>query len=75
MFDWSKRLEAERNPGRVGGVWVFRGTRLPVSAQFENLEAGASPAQFVEWFSGASLDQVNAVQKFVQRESSSSAIH
>ena len=75
MFDWSKCSEVERNPGRVSGVWVFRGTRLPVSALFENLESGASPAQFVEWFSGASLEQVNAVLKFVAQESSSLALH
>lgn len=25
-------------PGKVSGAWVFRGTRVPVSAIFENLK-------------------------------------
>ncbi|WP_416236407.1 DUF433 domain-containing protein [Spirulina sp. CCNP1310] len=32
----------ERDPHRVSGAWVFKGTRVPVSAFFENLKDGAS---------------------------------
>jgi predicted nuclease of predicted toxin-antitoxin system len=32
----------ERNPEKVSGAWVFRGTRVPVVALFENLKDGAS---------------------------------
>ncbi|MBA2412049.1 MAG: DUF433 domain-containing protein [Burkholderiaceae bacterium] len=46
----------ERDGERVSGAWVFRGTRVPVSAHFENLEDGAVAAQFVQWFPGVSLD-------------------
>lgn len=42
----------ERDPFRVSGAWVFRETRVPGSAPFENLKAGASIEQFVEWFQG-----------------------
>ena len=28
----------ERDPQKMSGVWVFRGTRVPVSALFENPE-------------------------------------
>jgi uncharacterized protein (DUF433 family) len=28
----------ESIPGKVGGAWVFRGTRLPVATMIENLE-------------------------------------
>jgi uncharacterized protein (DUF433 family) len=31
----------ESIPGKVSGVWVLRGSRMPVFAIFENLEAGA----------------------------------
>lgn len=61
MIDLSTCSAVERDPGRVGGVWVFRGTRVPVAALFENLESGASIAQFLEWFPGVTIDQVRAV--------------
>ena len=69
MIDWSKCAAVERHPERVSGAWVFRGTRLPLTSLFENLEEGASPAQFVEWFDGASLEHVRAVLHFVANES------
>ena len=37
MLDWSSCTAVERDPKRVSGEWVFRGTRVPVSALFENL--------------------------------------
>ncbi|MEO6594809.1 MAG: DUF433 domain-containing protein, partial [Planctomycetota bacterium] len=52
MFDWTTCPAVEREPLRVGGVWVFRDTRVPVRALFENLEGGASVDDFVEWFPG-----------------------
>ena len=61
MIDWSSRSAVERDPGRVSGAWVFRGTRVPVAALFENLEDDASVLQFVEWFPGVSLEQARAV--------------
>ena len=61
MLDWSYCPVVERDPSRVSGAWAFRGTRVPVSALFENLEDGAQVTQFVEWFPGVSLEQVRAV--------------
>lgn len=49
----------ERSPDKVSGAWVFRGTRVPVSAFFENLKDGASIDQFLEWFPGVSRSQVS----------------
>jgi uncharacterized protein (DUF433 family) len=40
---------------------VFRGTRVPVSALFANLEGGATVEEFLEWFPGVSREQVNGV--------------
>lgn len=51
----------ERDAVRVGGAWVFKGSRVPVTALFENLEDGASVHEFVEWFHGVSLEQARAV--------------
>ena len=61
MHDWRKLADVEQETGRVSGEWVFRGTRVPVAALFENLRDGASIEQFVEWFPGVSLAQVQAV--------------
>ncbi len=61
MLDWSLCPAVERDPQRLGGVWLFRGTHIPVSAWFENLEDGAQISQFVEWFPGVTLSQVRTV--------------
>jgi uncharacterized protein (DUF433 family) len=61
MLDWSQCPAVERVTDRVSGAWVFRGTRIPVKALFENLDGGASVSQFVEWFPGVTLEQVHAV--------------
>ena len=67
MIDWSFCPAVERDPERVSGAWVFRGTRVPVAALFENLEAGASLTDIVEWFPGITLDQVRAVLEHAAR--------
>jgi uncharacterized protein (DUF433 family) len=61
MLDWSVCAGVERNPGKVSGAWLFAGTRVPVSALFENLEGGATIEEFLEWFPGVTREQVNAV--------------
>jgi uncharacterized protein (DUF433 family) len=52
MLDWTTCPAAERDPERLSGAWVFRGTRVPVSALFENLEGGATLDQFLAGFPG-----------------------
>jgi uncharacterized protein (DUF433 family) len=61
MIDWSACPAVERNPDRVGGAWVFAGTRVPVTALFENLEDGAQIAEFVHWFPGVTTEQARVV--------------
>ncbi|MDO9453886.1 MAG: DUF433 domain-containing protein [Stagnimonas sp.] len=61
MNNWSTCPAVERDPLKVSGAWLFRGTRVPVTALFENLEDGAQLAEFVEWFPGVSLQQARAV--------------
>lgn len=61
MTDWEACPAVERVPDRLSGAWVFTGTRLPVSALFENLESGATIEQFLEWFEGAEEWKVRAV--------------
>ena len=67
MLDWSSCPTVERVPGKVSGAWVFRGTRVPVQALFENLEEGACIDEFLSWFPGVTRQQVEAVLEHAQR--------
>ncbi len=73
MLDWTTCSAVERVPGRVSGEWVFRGTRVPVRALFENLEGGASVPEFLSWFPGVSREQVDAVLGHASRSLATSA--
>ncbi len=61
MLDWSTCTAVERDTQKVSGAWVFKGSRVPVRALFENLEDGATVDEFLEWFPGVSRSQVQAV--------------
>jgi uncharacterized protein (DUF433 family) len=67
MLDWSQCAEVERVPGKVSGAWLFKGTRVPVTALFENLEGGARVDEFLEWFPGVKREQAEAVLEHAQR--------
>lgn len=58
---WETLDAVERDPDKVSGVWVFRGTRVPVAALFENLRDGATVEEFLEWFPGVKREQVEAL--------------
>ena len=62
-LDWSQCPAVESVPDRVGGAWVFRGTRLPVATVIENLE-DLSVEEVVEQFD-VTREQVTAVLDFV----------
>jgi uncharacterized protein (DUF433 family) len=66
-LDWSQCPAVESVPGKVSGAWVLKGTRMPVSAILENLEAGASIDDLMEWFDGLDRQQVKAVIEFAAR--------
>ena len=67
MLDWSQCPAVEHVPGKVSGVWLFRGTRVAVTALFENLEDGATVGQFLEWFPGVTQQQVETVLEFASQ--------
>jgi uncharacterized protein (DUF433 family) len=66
FLDWSQCPAVESIPGKVSGAWVFTGTRMPVSIVFDNLEAGATIDEIVEWFD-VTPEQVKAVIEFAAR--------
>ncbi len=67
MIEWKQCPAVERTEGKVSGAWVFAGTRIPVKALFENLEAGARLEEFLEWFPGVSRTQAEAVLEHASR--------
>lgn len=57
----------ERVPGKVSGAWLFKSTRVPVKALFENLEDGGRVDDFLEWFPGVTREQVELVLRHAER--------
>ena len=73
MIEWNSCLAVELNPELVSGAWVFRGTRVPVVALFENLEDGVTVNEFVELFPGVDLLHARSVLEHVAK--SAMAVH
>lgn len=67
MLDWKTCSAVERCEDKVSGAWVFKNTRIPVKALFENLESGATIDQFLESFPGVTREQAQAVLEFAER--------
>ncbi len=67
MLDWPTCTAVERDTEKLSGAWAFRGTRVPVSALFENLESGATLDQFLAWFPGVARTQAEAVLEHAAR--------
>jgi uncharacterized protein (DUF433 family) len=73
MIDWSSCSAVEQDPHRVSGAWLFRGTRVPVAALFENLEDDASVHEFVDWFPGVTMTQARVVLEYAARSAMATA--
>lgn len=58
---WKDLPAVESHPDVLSGAWVFRGTRVPVAALFENVRDGATIDQFLAWFPGVARADVEAV--------------
>jgi uncharacterized protein (DUF433 family) len=67
MLDCNQCPAVERVLGKVSGVWLFKGTRVPVRALFENLEDGAGVDEFLLWFPGVRREQVLGVLEFAEQ--------
>jgi len=52
------------DPEILGGTPVFRGTRIPVDALLNNLEAGVSMDEFLENFPSVTREQAVQVLEF-----------
>ena len=67
FVDWSQCSAVERQPGKLSGALVFKGTRVPVRALFENLQGDARVGDFLKWFPGVTRDQVDAVLRLIDQ--------
>ena len=73
-LDWSRCPAVENVPGKVSGAWVFRGTRIPVAAVFENLEDGLTIDQVAALYDGLTRDQVKSVLEFTAQSLEASSL-
>ena len=64
--DWSQCAALESVPGKVSGAWVFRGTRVPVSAVLKNLK-DLSVHEVADEFPSVSEAQIREVLEFLAR--------
>jgi uncharacterized protein (DUF433 family) len=67
ILDWSRCPAVERSAEKVSGAWLFRDSRVPVKALFENLEDGAIVDDFLAWIPGVHRDQAVAVLEFAEQ--------
>jgi uncharacterized protein (DUF433 family) len=65
-MSWQDCPSVEKSPEIQSGEYVFRGTRVPVRALFQNLEDGASVEEFLQWFPGVTRSQAEEVLKFAE---------
>ena len=65
VFSGSNEIVSEKDI--LGGTPVFRGTRVPVSALFENLSAGLTLDEFLENFPTVSRRQALEILESLKR--------
>lgn len=61
---WSNCNVVQVKAEVLGGAPTIKGTRIPVSAIFENMESGATIEELVEWFPGLTGSDVRELLKF-----------
>ncbi len=66
IINWSQCADLEQTPEKVSGAWLFRGTRVPVSAVLDNLK-DLSIDEVLAEFPSIQREQVVSVLDFVAR--------
>jgi uncharacterized protein (DUF433 family) len=67
MADWRRCEVVEKIPGKVSGVWIVKGTRVPVDAILANAH-GYTPEQIAMMFEGLSAHDARQVIEFDRQE-------
>jgi uncharacterized protein (DUF433 family) len=71
-MNWADCSAVERDTQRLSGVWLFRGTRVPLAALFENLQDDVSMTEFVDLFPGVTIEQARLVLDHAARSAAGS---
>ena len=66
VLDWSRCPFLESKPDTQGGAWVFRGTRVPVTAILNNL-GELSVGELAEEFPTVNPEQIKDLLDFIAR--------
>ncbi len=66
VIDWSRCPVLESKPDTQGGAWVFRGTRVPVTAILRNLSE-LSVQELSQEFPTVGRDQIAELLDFIAR--------
>ena len=70
ILDWSRCSVLESKADTQGGAWVFRGTRVPVTAILNNLSE-MSVGELAEEFPTVRRDQIRALLDFIAQSAES----
>jgi len=63
-INWAQCPVLESEPEKVSGAWVFRGTRVPVSAILKNLK-NLSVNEVVDEYPSVTREQIQTVLDFI----------
>jgi uncharacterized protein (DUF433 family) len=72
-MNWKGCDAVESRKDKLSGAVVFTGTRIPDVTLFENLKAGTTVDEFLEWFQGSERGQIEGVLTFVAGETTKRA--
>ncbi len=72
QVDWSQCNLVEAVPGKLSGVPVLKGTRMPVQGIVDNYDAGLTPEEVAETFN-LPLEKVVAVLSYREQQCERSA--
>ena len=66
IINWAACPVLESVPGKMGGAWVFKGTRVPVSVVLSNISE-MSVAEIAEDYPSVRRDQITGLLDFIAR--------
>jgi uncharacterized protein (DUF433 family) len=67
-MDWTSCDMVETIPGKVSGVPLVRGTRIPADVIVENFEAGSPLEEISENYPALSLNTIKALISFAHAQ-------
>jgi uncharacterized protein (DUF433 family) len=66
-LDWNDCPAVESIPGKVGGVWLFKDTRIPISVLFDNLEDGLTITEIRPLYEGLTEGHIIGLLEFLSK--------